>query len=141
MAKMKGSDERLRAIPLFRELSNQELQRLSRLMTAVEIPAGHQLITQGDVGREFMIIVEGTAAVRRSGRRVAEVGPGDFLGEVSVLAGTPRNADVVATSDMVVEVLTAGELASLLDENARITRKILVGALVRLAQVERSQIS
>ena len=141
MAKIKGSDERLRAIPLFRELSKQELQRVSQLMTALEIPAGQQLITQGDVGREFMIIVEGTAAVRRGGRKVAEVGPGDFLGEVSVLAGTPRNADVVATSDMVVEVLTAGELASLLDENARITRKILVGALARLAQVERSQIS
>ena len=134
----KDTEERLRAIPLFSGLTKQELRRVSGLMTPITIAAGRQLIKEGDVGREFMIILDGSAAVRRRGRKIADLGPGDFLGEVSVLSGAPRTADVVATTDMTVEVLTGGELSSLLDENVKMTKKILMGALSRLAELEKS---
>src|SRR5215207_9531302 len=130
MAKAKSdTDERLRTIPLFRELSKQELRRVAMLMTPVEIAAGRELIREGDVGREFMIILDGTAVVRRRGRKIADLGPGDFLGEVSMLSGAPRTADVIATSTMTVEVLTRSELSALLDENPAMMKKVLMGAL------------
>ena len=140
MAKAKSdTDERLRTIPLFRELSKQELRRVAMLMTPVEIAAGRELIREGDVGREFMIILDGTAVVRRRGRKIADLGPGDFLGEVSMLSGAPRTADVIATSTMTVEVLTRSELSALLDENPAMMKKVLMGALSRLVELEKSQ--
>jgi CRP-like cAMP-binding protein len=140
MAKKRtNTDERLRSIPLFRELSKQELKRVSSLMTPINVPNGQQLITEGAHGREFMIILDGTAVVRRRGRKIADLGPGDFLGEVAVIANTPRTADVIATSDMTIEVLTSNELAALLDDNAGMMKKILMGAVARLAELERSK--
>ena len=137
MAK-RDTEDRLRSIPLFRELSKQEIKHITSLMTPVQIPAGRTLIKEGDVGREFMIILDGTATVRRNGRKVAEVGPGDILGEISILSGAPRNADVVASTDMTVEVLNPREFHALLDENATITRKILTAAVKRLSEFEKS---
>jgi CRP/FNR family transcriptional regulator, cyclic AMP receptor protein len=134
----KDTEERLRAIPLFRDLTKQEIRHICTLMTPVQIQSGRTLIKAGDVGREFMIILDGTAAVRRNGRKVAELGPGDYFGELSVLSGARRNADVVATSDMTVEVLSQSEFHTLLDENAKITRKILTAAVSRLSELEKS---
>ena len=71
---------------------------------------------QGDPGREFMIIAEGTAAVKRNARKIATLGPGDFFGELAVLAGVPRTATVIAETDMVVEAMNRQEFSSLLDE-------------------------
>lgn len=133
------TDERLRSIPIFSELSKKELRAVSRLMTEVEVREGRSLTRQGEVGREFMIIMRGTAVVRRSGRKVAELGPGDFLGELAVLSGAPRTADVVATSDMTLETLNRREFMSLLDESAAIAKKILIGAVKRLHELDSSK--
>ena len=141
MAKKVSSEDRLRTIPLFSQLTKQELRHISGLMTPVTIPSGRTFIRQGEVGREFVVILDGTATVRRNGRKVAEVGPGDFLGEISVLSGAPRNADVVAATDMTIEVLNPAEFHALLDENATITRKILMSAVTRLSELERSHSS
>lgn len=135
----KNTDAELRSIPIFSELSKKELKTVSRLMTEVDITAGRTLTRQGEVGREFMVIVEGTAVVRRNGRKIAELGPGDFLGELAVLSGAPRTADVVATSDMVIETLNRREFMTLLDESAAIAKKILIGAVKRLQDLDSSK--
>ena len=133
------TDDRLRSIPIFSELSKKELRTVSRLMTEVQVREGRSLTRQGEVGREFMIIMDGTAVVRRGGRKVAELGPGDFLGELAVLSGAPRTADVVATSDMTLETLNRREFMSLLDESAAIAKKILIGAVKRLHELDSSK--
>ena len=133
------TDAALRGIPIFSELSKRELRSVSRLMTAIDVADGQTLTRQGEVGREFMIIVSGTAVVRRSGRKVAELGPGDFLGELAVLSGAPRTADVVATSPMKLETLNRREFMSLLDESAPIAKKILIGAVKRLHDLDSSR--
>jgi CRP-like cAMP-binding protein len=138
MAK-KGTDNLLRTIPLFRELSARELREVSSLMTPIDVEPGYRLMAEGEIGRDFMIIASGTAVVRRRGRKVAEVGPGDFIGEVSVLSGARRNADVIATSPMTVEVLSSHELHDLLERSATITYKIMMAAIKRLAELERSE--
>ena len=91
---------------------------------------------QGTPGREFMIIAEGEASVRRNGRLIATLGPGDFFGELAVIAGVPRTATVTAESKMVVEALNRREFSSLLDESPKLARKILVGAVKRLHDLE-----
>jgi CRP-like cAMP-binding protein len=123
-------------IELFSELSNKELKSVASLMTPVRVKAGRVLTEEGQPGREFMIIIEGTATVRRSGKVVARLGPGDFFGELAVIAGVPRTATVTADSDMLIENLNRREFSSLLDESPRIAKKILVGAVRRLHELE-----
>jgi CRP-like cAMP-binding protein len=118
-------DKTLAKIPLFKECTKKELQAVSRLVTPINVKAGKVLTKEGDAGREFMIIATGSASVRRKGRKIATLGPGDFFGELALLAGVPRTATVIAESDMTVEALNRAEFATLLDESPSIARKVL----------------
>lgn len=129
----------LSEIGIFSELSKRELKSVARLMTELDIKEGATLTRQGEPGREFMIISSGTAKVDIDGVTVAHLGPGDFLGELAVISGTPRTATVTATSPMVVEILNRREFMALLDESANLGRKILVGAVKRLQMNERTR--
>lgn len=135
------TDERLARIPLFEQLSKRELRSVAGRMTEVRLEKGRLLTRQGEPGRDVMLILEGSADVLRDGTKVAELGPGDFFGELAVLSGAPRTADVIATSDMVVETLNRREFMSLLDESAAIAKKILVGAVKRLHDLDGSHSS
>lgn len=128
--------ERLANIELFSELSAKEIKKVASYMTTIDVREGRDLTVQGTVGREFMIIAEGEASVRRNGRLIATLGPGDFFGELAVIAGVPRTATVTAESPMVVEALNRREFSSLLDESPKLSRKILVGAVKRLHDLE-----
>ena len=131
-----ASVEHLQNIDLFSELSKKDLRSVSRLMTEVPFKAGRDLMVEGSSGREFMVILDGEATVRRKGRVLARVGAGDFLGELAVIAGVPRTATVTADTDMVLSVLNRREFSSLLDEQPGIARKVLVGAVRRLHEIE-----
>ncbi len=124
----------LAGVGLFSALSRAQLRSLARLMTCVDVPTGRALTTEGEVGREFMVVVDGQASVRREGRLVATLGPGDFVGEMSLIAGTPRSATVTAETDMLVETLNRREFSTLLDESPKVARKIMVGAVKRLQE-------
>jgi len=128
----------LPTIELFSELSKKELKNIAALMTPIQVKMGRVLTKEGDPGREFMIIIEGTATVKRKGRVLARLGPGDFFGELAIVAGVPRTATVIADTDMVIETLNRREFTSLLDESPRIAKKILVGAVRRLHEIEES---
>lgn len=129
-------DSQLESIELFSELSKKELRSISRLMTEVTVNAGKDLIVEGTPGREFMVILDGEATVRRSGRVLARVGAGDFLGELAVIAGVSRTATVTADTDMTLSVLNRREFAGLLDEQPKIAKKVLVGTVKRLHSLE-----
>ena len=131
-------EEQLSTIELFSELSSREVKAVSRLMTPIKIKAGRDIMVEGQSGREFLVILSGSATVRRGGRVLAQVGEGDFLGELSVIAGVPRTATVTADSELEVMVLNRREFSALLDENPKIARKVLVGAVKRLHSIEPS---
>ena len=137
----RNTDDQLREIPIFSELSKKELRTVGRLMTEIDVREGRSLTKEGEVGREFMIIVEGEAVVRRGGRKVATLGPGDFLGELAVLSGAPRTADVIAATPMRLQTLNRREFMSLLDESASLAKKILIGAVKRLHELDNSKTS
>ena len=126
----------LSGISIFSELSKREQKSVAQLMTTVDAKPGMALTKQGDRGREFMIITEGTANVEIDGTVVARLSPGDFLGELAIISGEPRTATVVATSDMTLEVLNRREFMAMLDESTSVAKKILVGAVKRLQDNE-----
>lgn len=133
-------EQQLESIELFGELTNKERKAVSRLMTTVAVKPGRDLMVEGSVGREFVIILEGEATVRRAGRIVARVGAGDFLGELAVIAGVPRTATVTADTQMDISVLNRREFSSLLDEQPKLARKVLVGAVKRLHAIDPSMV-
>ena len=135
---MKTVDEQLAGLDMFAGLSKADLKFVRRLMTAIEIPAGKEFITQGEAGKEAFIILEGQATVRRGGRVITTVGPGDFLGELSVLSGAHRTASVTADTVVQAEVLRRREFLSLLDSQPKLAKKLLISVIQRLHALEPS---
>jgi CRP/FNR family transcriptional regulator, cyclic AMP receptor protein len=118
--------ELISSVPLFAGCSKRELREIARLADEVDVPAGRVLITEGErVGREFLVIVEGSARVTRKGRRISKLGPGDWAGEIALIADVPRTAAVTATSPMRLLVVTARDFRSLLDASPSIAAKVL----------------
>jgi CRP/FNR family transcriptional regulator, cyclic AMP receptor protein len=100
----------LKSIPLFASLSKSERQRVASCSDEIDLTEGKVLVHEGEFAYEFFVIQEGTAEVLREGKHVAELKPGDFLGEMGSLSKAPRNATVVAQSPMKVLVMTARDL-------------------------------
>ena len=89
------SPEQLAAIPLFAQLQADERERFAGLAEEIVVPAGETIDSESDFAYEFFIIEEGHAEVVRDGRRLAELGPGDFFGEIGLLVTGRRTASVV----------------------------------------------
>jgi CRP-like cAMP-binding protein len=125
--------ENLRELELFSDCRNAQLERVAGLMTPVAVAAGEVLMAQGEVGREFMVIVDGRAevALERSDGPAAELGPGDFFGEMSLLARVPRSATVTALSPLSLYVSSQVEFTGLLDAAPSIRQKVISTALAR----------
>jgi CRP-like cAMP-binding protein len=92
--------DRLRAIPLFRRLS--DLDKVASWLTAEDVSDGRRLTPEGASGYQFYVIETGTAVVRRNQESIATLGPGDFFGEMAMMGDGHRIADVVATSPMTI---------------------------------------
>jgi cAMP-dependent protein kinase regulator len=101
---------RLKAVPIFSELSDEEANRLAAFATETSIAEGQILMKQGDYSVELIAIEEGTADVVRDGEQIASLGEGDLIGEMGLFERRPRNADVIATSPMRVFKLTHWEI-------------------------------
>jgi CRP/FNR family transcriptional regulator, cyclic AMP receptor protein len=130
--------EALETIGLFAGLSRRELERVSRLTHDIEVPAGHRVATVGETGRELFIIVEGRALVSTPRGRSLHLGPGDCFGEMSLIDGEPRSANVQAVTPMRLLAVGYREFWQLLDEHLSIVRKITRTLARRLREAERS---
>jgi CRP-like cAMP-binding protein len=87
-------------LPLFEDLSGEELDLLVSWTEEHEVSRGQSLVSEGAAGYVFFVIEDGTAGVERDGEFLRELGPGDHFGEIAILDGGRRTATVVATSDM-----------------------------------------
>lgn len=113
---------------------HDELVELDRLGTLVSLRKDTKLTIEGTPGREAMVVVEGSATVVRDGEPIATIGPGDIVGELSLLSGRPRTATVYADSDVTVYALSSPEFAALLAASPRLERRITRTAVDRLAR-------
>jgi CRP-like cAMP-binding protein len=101
---------RLKSIPLFADISDEELVQIATFAQEISVAAGRVLVREGDFSYEFMAIEEGEAEVTRGGEHVADLGPGDFFGEMGLLEKTLRNATVTAKTPMQLVTLTGWDL-------------------------------
>ena len=98
--KLAESVDHLSQLPLFKGVTKRHLRAIARLTHEGQIEAGARLITEGSKGAEAYVIIAGTAIVRRGGRKVAEVGRGDVVGELGMLVDQPRNSTVQALTPL-----------------------------------------
>lgn len=91
---------RLKTIPLFADLSDQDRAQVARWADELDVPEGKHLVDQGRFAHEFFVIEEGTAEVRHGDEKLTELGPGDFFGEIALIEADRRTASVIATSPM-----------------------------------------
>jgi CRP/FNR family transcriptional regulator, cyclic AMP receptor protein len=119
------------AIPLFAGLSKDDQQVVAQYADQVDVPAGAKLAQEGRLAYEFFAIQDGTAQVTREGAPIAELGPGDFFGEIGLLGGERRVATVTATSPMRLVVLTGAQLRAIE------SRMAPLGERIRAAMAER----
>jgi CRP/FNR family cyclic AMP-dependent transcriptional regulator len=108
-------EEKLKSIPLFASLGRAELRQVAQATDEIDVGEGKELLGEGRFAYEFMVIEDGRAEVTRGGEHVADLGPGDFLGEIAALESGQRNASVVARSPMSLIVMTARDLRRLAD--------------------------
>ena len=136
MAKFKKSDktEALKRIPIFSDLSKKELGFLAQLTTEMVFWEGTDLVKQGEMGREAMMLMSGTATVRRNGRKIAELSSGDVLGEMSLINRAPRNATVTASSEVTVFLMNSREFSSVVATNDGLAAKMLKSVAARLVE-------
>jgi CRP-like cAMP-binding protein len=129
-----GKIELIRRVPLFKECSKRELQEIAALADEVAIPEGRKLTSEGATGKEFVVIVQGAADVRRRGRKVNALRSGDFLGEIALITGAPRTATVTTTMPTRVLVITAQAFRSLLRRTPSLQLKVLEALAERLPE-------
>src|SRR5438034_4816379 len=136
MAVKTDPTESLRRVPLFSGLDRKELEMLGKLIKEQRYPAGATIVKSGAGGHGLYIIREGNVTVIRDGQQVATMGPGQFFGEISVLDGGPRTADVRAEADTVCMTLVSWEIKPVLMDNATISYKMLLETVKRLRSHE-----
>jgi CRP/FNR family transcriptional regulator, cyclic AMP receptor protein len=124
--------ELLKQVPLFSDCSRRELTEIATITDEIHFPAGRALMKEGDAGKEFVVVVDGTVEVRRGGKRIPLKGDANFFGETALLTGTPRNATVTTTSPVQALVITGRSFGRLLADSPGIQRKILVSLAARL---------
>jgi CRP/FNR family cyclic AMP-dependent transcriptional regulator len=122
----------LRRIPLFSQCSRRDLGAISSIADEIDLKEGKELTREGRLGREFFVLIDGSADVRKKNRKVATLKGGDFFGEIALVHHAPRTATVTATSPVRALVIMERDFKRLLAEQPEIQRKVLVALAERL---------
>src|SRR5919202_2899926 len=125
--------ELIRQVPLFSRCSKAELRAVAAVADEIDLREGKELTKQGASGREFFVLLDGGAEVRRNGRKIRTLGKGDFLGEIALISKSPRTATVTTTEPTRALVLTAQNFDRLLRTNPKIQRGVIEALADRLA--------
>lgn len=143
MARRDDIIEHLATVPLFSACSKSDLRIIARHTTEVEAPVDTVLVEEGEPGDTFFVLLSGEATVRRKGsasrgRRVANLTPGSYFGELALLDPAPRNATVAATTAVRLAAINARVFRTLLHEVPEMNDKLLTGMARRLRQSDGS---
>jgi len=126
--------ELLKKVPLFADCSKAELRALAKTADEIDLREGTVMTREGRPGREFFVLVEGSARVTKKGKKVADLSGGDWFGEIALLTDTPRTATVTAMSSVDVLVITDRRFRNVVETMPSIALKVLSSVSDRLTQ-------
>jgi CRP/FNR family transcriptional regulator, cyclic AMP receptor protein len=124
--------ELLKRAPLFAGCSKKELARVAHVADEIDLSEGKVLTREGERGREFFVLIDGTADVHRNGRKINTMGSGDFFGEIALVSDRPRTATVTATSPVRALVVTDRSFRDLIRDTPSIQLKVMETLAERL---------
>jgi CRP/FNR family cyclic AMP-dependent transcriptional regulator len=126
--------KRLESLPLFRDLSRKERDQIARWTDEVDVPAGYPLVEQGRFPHEFFVIESGTVAVTKDGEHIADLGPGDFFGEIAIVEHERRTATVVSTTPLTAIVMLSRDFETMADVMPHVAERIHAAIRERMAR-------
>jgi CRP-like cAMP-binding protein len=133
--------EHLSNVQMFSALNKKELRLIAKAADVSTVKAGTEIVTEGAPGHEFYLIMSGQATVRRNGRKVATLGPGQYFGELALLDRGPRSATVTADTDVELAILSQREFWGVLDQVPNVSEKLLVSMARRLREADAKALS
>jgi CRP/FNR family transcriptional regulator, cyclic AMP receptor protein len=125
--------ELLKKVPLFSRLDKKHLQAVAQIADELDLPAGKVMATEGDRGREFFVLLEGQADVKKGDRSINTMKTGDFFGEIALVTKMPRTASVTATTPVRVLVITERDFDALLKKSPEVGRNVAEALAERVA--------
>lgn len=137
MASKKTYLDSLRRVSLFSSCSTKDLEKIAKAGDEVTLAAGTVVVDQGQTGREAFVIISGSATVKRNGKKVATLGAGSVVGELSLLDHGPRTATVVAETECTMLVISQRQFLAVIDAIPAISHKLLATLAGRIRELDR----
>ncbi|MEY3567493.1 MAG: hypothetical protein RLZ19_1507 [Actinomycetota bacterium] len=137
MASKKSYLDSLRRVALFSSCSTKDLEKIAKAGDEVTLSAGTVIVDQGQTGREAFVIISGSATVKRNGKKVATLGAGSVVGELSLLDHGPRTATVVADTECTMLVISQRQFLAVIDAIPAISHKLLATLAGRIRELDR----
>jgi CRP-like cAMP-binding protein len=137
MASKKQHLETLSGVALFSGCSNKELEKVAKASDEIRMTAGTLIVDQGQTGREAFVVIEGDVDIKRNGRKVATLGPGAVVGELSLLDHGPRTATAICVTDCTLLVIDQRRFLGVIDSVPAISHKLLASLAARIRDLDR----
>ena len=137
MASKKAYLDHLRNVPMFQSFAQKDLEKIAKAGDEVSMPAGSLIVDQGQTGREAFVVLDGTVAVKRNGKKVASLGPGSIVGELSLLDHGPRTATATCETDCMLLVLSQRTFLAVVDDVPALSHKLLASLASRIRDLDR----
>ena len=138
MASKKLQLESLKNVPLFSACSKKDLEKVAKAADEITMTAGTMIVDQGQTGREAFVIVSGDITIKRSGRKIAMLGAGDVVGELSLLDHGPRTASAICATDCTLLVIDQRRFLGVLDDVPTIAHKLMGVLASRIREMDRT---
>lgn len=133
--------DQLSQVKMFSSLNKKELGLVAKASDVITVPAGSDIVKEGEIGHEFYLISKGSAVVKRGNRKVANLGAGSYFGEMALLDRGPRTATITAEEPSELIVLGQREFMAVLDQVPPVAHKLLVGMAGRLREADSKAVS
>jgi CRP/FNR family cyclic AMP-dependent transcriptional regulator len=133
---MSLSAENLQKVPLFKDLSSRDLKQLAGAMNERTYAAGREITTEGESGLGFFVVADGTATVTVDGTTRRQLGPGDHFGEMALIDGGARSAQVTAETELTCYGMTAWNFKPFLKDHPDLVWALLQTLVTRLREAE-----
>ena len=133
--------DHLSRVKMFASLNKKELGLVAKASDVLTVPAGTDIVKEGEIGHEFYLIASGSAVVKRKGRKIAALGPGGYFGEMALLDRGPRTATITTDEPSELIVLGQRQFMAVLDQVPAVAHKLLVGMATRLREADTKAVS